>query len=392
MAEFKGWERLEKLGEGGQGEVYKARSPMRAEELRNLAKQIGPSMGRIASISTEPEADALEFTKLMSDAVRPDEATSLGELKIFKIPEDPAEASKVVGRLNAEIGSLKRINHPAVLKLLDSDVNERFIVTEFHESGTLDDKKNLMRYKGRALEALIAFRPLVEAIALIHKERDAIHRDIKLKNIFIGKDGRLVLGDFGIVFLRDGERMTETYERVGSRDWMAPWANTQRRLALEDVNSSLDIYPLGKVLWCMVSGSRNLHFWYYNRDGNDLEELFPGDPAMRAINHILAKCIVEDERNCLKSADELLALVDETIEKVRHPSRQPRDGSRWPCLVCGQGYYEGPNSALGPITSFAAKQMKTHEEIPCGLWICGACGHCQVFADVRVVQNLLGAR
>jgi len=81
---------------------------------------------------------------------------------------------------------------------------------------------HLNRYKGRGLDALLAFRPLVEAVALIHKSH-AIQRDIKPQNIFVAGDGHLVVGEFGIVLFKnaEGSRMTETYERVGTRDWMA---------------------------------------------------------------------------------------------------------------------------------------------------------------------------
>ena len=51
-------------------------------------------------------------------------------------------------------------------------------------------------------------------------------RDIKPQNLLLGSAGQLVLGDFGIVFLEQDNRPTELLERVGSRNWMAPWAHT----------------------------------------------------------------------------------------------------------------------------------------------------------------------
>src|SRR5260370_10261743 len=101
-----------------------------------------------------------------------------------------------------------------------------------------------MKFKGRAIESLKAFRPIVEGIVAI-EGKGAIHRDIKTQHIFVAMDGRLVLGDFGIVFFRDamGTRYTETFgERVGSHYWMAPWAYEPERLALENVSASLDIF------------------------------------------------------------------------------------------------------------------------------------------------------
>lgn len=281
MANFDGWEMIEPaLGEGGQGTVYKARSPARAKHVRD-------SLNWIAGVLTSsggghPPRDSAGLAKLI-DVGGPDDVKDLGALKVFKIPTDPQEQSKAFGRLEREITALKNADQPAVLKLLASNLGEGFIVTQFHQRGTLAG--DITMSKGRALEALLAFRPLVEAVSLIHKGA-AIHRDIKPENIFVASDGHLVLGDFGIVLFKDDKgRVTETYERAGSRDWMARWANTQHRLALEEVNATFDIFPLAKVLWCMVSGRPNLDLWYYNRTAkgrrpaSNLEELFPWRPG-----------------------------------------------------------------------------------------------------------------
>ena len=74
------------------------------------------------------------------------------------------------------------------------------------------------------------------------------------------------------------QRLTETYERVGSRDWMAPWANRGRRLA--DIDPTFDLFPLGKLLWAMVSGQRELPYWYWQDPEHNLERLFLDAPGM----------------------------------------------------------------------------------------------------------------
>ena len=59
---------------------------------------------------------------------------------------------------------------------------------------------------------------------------------------------------------------------------------------------------------------------------------------MVLVNEILSKCVVEEEDNCLKSAEELLALIDKAMASLRSPGLRPLAGASWPCRVCGKGH------------------------------------------------------
>jgi len=236
MATYDGWEPLEDerdpkqkriLGRGGQGTVYLARSPKWAEQRRVLDRAVREQLIQTGSGQYKP----IDLAKCLLQLGNPDPVENLGALKEFKIPSDDKEQEgKAVGRLESEIRALKEVRHPAVLKLLHSNLGQRFIVTEYHREGTLD--RHLNRYQGNVLAALEAFGALVDGVVAIHKH-GAIHRDIKPENIFVAKSGDLVLGDFGIVFLQAGQenRLTSTFERVGSHFWMAPWAYDNVRLS-----------------------------------------------------------------------------------------------------------------------------------------------------------------
>ena len=149
-----------------------------------------------------------------------------------------------------------------------------------------------------------------------------------------------MLGDFGIVLFvnSDAARLTSTFgEKVGTTDWMAPWARVKRRL--EEVVPSFDVFPLGKVLWSMVSGQPDLPFWYWQKPEYHLEQLFQGESEMRFVNKILQQTVVEDEEDCLPSAAELLGLVDAALVALRHGGQPISDGLSRRCLVCGLGRY-----------------------------------------------------
>jgi len=383
---YDGWEPLRDennsqrermLGKGGQGEVYLVRSPERVgkrSKSADLAKAMLLSVGH-------GRFDYTELAECLAQIGGPDPAGSLGALKKFIIPSDNKdEEAKAVGRLEAEVKALRALQaHQGILRLLHANVADRFIVTEYHERGTLN--KHLGLFRGDPLKALEAFEPLVDAVCRIHDE-GAIHRDIKTENIFVTSTGKLVLGDFGIVFFQPGsDRLTETYERVVSHEWMAPWAYKKEKLELSKVSTSLDIFPLAKVLWSMIAGQNGFPFWEYNRDENNLEGLFPGDPTMPLVNkRILARRIVRDSSQCNGSATELLADVQDLISflKVRAGHRS-EGASTWLCGVCGKGMYQfnGRNYQLKGYRPFGGP---VHEqEIVLYASICDYCGHAELF-------------
>lgn len=257
----------------------------------------------------------------MTELSRPDDlATEVGAVKQFDIASDGgAEVQAAAQRFKREVEALKSIQHPGILRIIEASVTERWFVTQYHPGGTLANASE--RYRGDALSALKAFRSIVDAVAHLH-EKGYVHRDIKSPNVFIGADGRLVLGDFGIVFFEDQEhtRLTSSFERVGSRDWMAPWAHTGTRV--DDVRPSFDVFPLGKLLWVMVAGRKILPPYRTHRSPqHKLEEMFPGRPGMEQINSILDNCIVTEEAECLPSAEPLLTRVDQAIEALEKPSQ-----------------------------------------------------------------------
>src|SRR5713226_3430941 len=115
---------------------------------------------------------------------------------------------------------------------------------------------------------------------------------------------------------------------------MAPWAYDNVRLELSKVKAPLDIYPLGKVLWSMISGRNGFPFWEYQKEDNNLEKLFPHDPSMPLINDLLGRCVVREEKDCLlSSAVDLRSAVDELIEQIirDRSGRRPDGAETWPC-------------------------------------------------------------
>ena len=81
-----------------------------------------------------------------------------------------------------------------------------------------------------------------------------------------------------------GLRVTDTYENVGSRDWMPGWAYGKR---MDEVRPDFDVFSLGKLLWSMVSGKPFLRLWYFQADEFNVEKMFPENSAMRWVTRLL---------------------------------------------------------------------------------------------------------
>jgi serine/threonine protein kinase len=187
MVEFNGWEKLEPpIGKGGQSTVYKARCPQRVEQRSKILSSLQ---------AFSDAAKQQSYAEAIYSFSRPDLPGEIGALKIFSFRET---SGPPVERLKREIEILKE-GRPNLPRLLDSNTDQLWMITEYFRDGTLADCPG--KFKGKPLEALVAFRDLVKTVAALHND-GVVHRDIKLENIFVADDATLVLGDFGLVYLR----------------------------------------------------------------------------------------------------------------------------------------------------------------------------------------------
>lgn len=318
------WERISPLGGGGQSEVFLVRSPARAAERARCLQTIRTALD---------QDKRAELADAMWSYARPDSTLELGAMKIFKIRKDGNE-QQALDRLKQETQVLKE-NRPGLPKLLDSNESERWIVTELFPKGTLED--NISLYQGRPALALKAFLSLVNTVTMLHDE-NIVHRDIKPANVFVRQDDELVLGDFGIVYLPNQPvRFPRTQESVVPHDYMPPWGEAGGRL--ESVHANFNVYMLGKLLWCMVSGRLLLQREWFRRAQNDISIMFRHDPHAYMINVILDKCVVENPESCV-SIHDLRAMVIAFVSTIDQRGQLLRENVPRPCHVCGHGEYQ----------------------------------------------------
>lgn len=363
----KRWEVIKPLGEGGQGKVDLVRdkelytdSPPRANLQRALLELQGVGFGK------KHEEAFTKFRRAILDIVKSESPAHQGALKILHTPGDARDDARAGERIRREIEAMSKAAHPNLLRILDSNADENWFVSQFHCNGVLSDKLSL--FEGDFSAALAAFRPLVAAVAELHRN-GIVHRDVKPANVFLSAANELVLGDFGLVYFVDDERtrFSGSLENVGSRDWMPAWASGQK---LEKLKPTFDVFTLGKLLWAMVSGRPFLRLWYYSEPEFDVEALFPDAPYIGFAERIFSRCIVEREKDCLPSAGLLLKEVDRVLRSI--DLRADASSARWRCKVCGIGSYVLPDPTMDlGLTERGGQTTK--------IYVCSNCTNVQLF-------------
>jgi len=369
----KKWEIARTLGEGGQGRVYLVRNNSKFASETAMRTALGRMTKNVVYEETR-EKEFQDFRRCLLEIIKMEDPSNQGALKVLHKPEDARDADLARERIKREISAMSQTPHPNLAQILDVDPDSQWYVSKYYPNGTLADKRKLFR--GDIRGALEAIRPLVEAVAELHK-KDYVHRDIKPHNVFIGPNNELVLGDFGLIFFNDNQhtRISATYENVGSRDWMPAWAMGMR---IEEIKPTFDVFALGKLLWSMVSGRPILRLWYYNKPQFNLEEMFPTSNYIKFANQLFAQCIVEEEKDCLTDAVALLDKIDTVLRIIESRADAIGKNIKRRCKVCGIGEYtmivDGDPIASRNfgINAAGGRRMK--------IFTCSHCGHVQLFS------------
>ena len=105
-----------------------------------------------------------------------------------------------MSRFQREAEVLASLNHPNIAAIYDLQEAQgsRFLVLEMVDGETLADR--IERGPIPVEEALNIARSIAEALEAAH-EKGIAHRDLKPDNLFLAKDGRVKILDFGLAKL-----------------------------------------------------------------------------------------------------------------------------------------------------------------------------------------------
>ncbi|HJX93483.1 MAG TPA: protein kinase [Pyrinomonadaceae bacterium] len=187
------------------------------------------------------------------------------EVAIKLLPIEVSSDSDRLQRFEQEARATSALNHPNILTVYDIGTHEGspYIVAELLEGEELRDRLDVGQIPLR--KAIDYAQQIVSGLSAAH-EKGIVHRDLKPENVFITKDDRVKILDFGLAKLRgnsgeaqgseDATRKAITNPGVvmGTVGYMSP---EQVRSQLTDQRS--DIFAFGVILFEMLTGKRAFH-------------------------------------------------------------------------------------------------------------------------------------
>jgi len=297
-----GYEVLGLLGVGGMGEVYRARDPVLKREV---AIKVLPS-----------------FVSLDPDRLR---------------------------RFEKEAQAAAALNHPNILAVYRFGVFEGvpFLVSELLVGDPL--RQLLQRGPLPLRKAIDVAVQVAHGMAAAH-EKGLVHRDLKPENLFVTKDGRVKILDFGLVKLTrpqtDSDQTAPTVTHatepgmvMGTVCYMSP-----EQVRGQTVDHRTDIFAFGAILYEMLAGklafqratTAETMASILNQDPQSLAQLAPTiSPGLQRIVH---RCMEKSPEQRFQSASDL-AFALEALSESGTPSvvvdgplnrTEPRRPFAWP--------------------------------------------------------------
>jgi serine/threonine-protein kinase len=314
------FEVLAKIGEGGMGEVYRARDTKLKREvaLKVLPAEFSHDPDRIARFQREAE--------LLATLNHPNIAA------IYGLEDYRSTGSGQDSSTGSEQAGVKAL----VLELIEGPtLAERIAGAGRTLSGS--------PVPGLPLDQALAIaRQIADALEVAH-EKGIIHRDLKPSNVKVKNDGTVKVLDFGLARALVPEFSTVAADTSSSPTLTTPGTaigmilGTAAYMAPEQargaaIDRRADIWAFGAVVYEMLSGRRAF-------DGTDVADTLaavlrqeidwaalPTDtPA--SVRHLLVRCLERDVKRRLRDIGEARIALDDLIAGDRGAGAQVRNSS-----------------------------------------------------------------
>jgi serine/threonine protein kinase len=277
-ANVDGYEIVGLLGAGGMGEVYRARDPVLKREV------------------------------------------AIKVLPLF-VARDPDR----LWRFEQEAQATAALNHPNILAVYRFGVFEGapYLVSELLVGDTL--RHQLLSGPLSLRRAIDLGVQIAHGLAAAH-DKGIVHRDLKPENLFVTKDGRIKILDFGLAKLnqpqtdKDDSGPTRTYETnsgavMGTAGYMSP-----EMVRGKLVDHRADIFAFGAIMYEMLAGRRAFQ---HPTSAETMTAILHEDPpgvsqivrnAPPGLQRVVHRCLEKNPERRFQSASDLAFALEALSE------------------------------------------------------------------------------
>ena len=243
---------------------------------------------------------------------------------------DPA----FLARFDREARAVAALSHPNILSIHDVGTHDGipYVAVELLEGATL---RSLIGSSTLPLAMVVDYSVQIGSGLAAAHERGIVHRDLKPENVFVTRDGRVKLLDFGLATEpdalsgNDATRLGQTEQGMvlGTAGYMSP-----EQARGERTDARADIFAFGCVLYEMLAGRaafsgdsriETLHAVLKDHPA-DLATLRPDVPP--TLERVVRRCLEKTPERRFQSARDLVF----ALETLTHASHAPRSGAAPP--------------------------------------------------------------
>ncbi|MBI3890457.1 MAG: protein kinase [Candidatus Wallbacteria bacterium] len=166
----------------------------------------------------------------------------------------PESSLEAIRRFQREIKIVSALSHPHIVGLLDHGQvgGVHYYTMQIVDGETLSARIDRCQKNGVAVMSVDEFHSLADgllsALEYLHEQK-VYHRDLKPSNLFVAKDGRALLADFGLSRLTEATKLTGSGDVIGTPGYLAP---EQMRGGVSTAET--DVYQCGLVFYEMLTG------------------------------------------------------------------------------------------------------------------------------------------
>lgn len=162
----------------------------------------------------------------------------------------PEELAPLLTRFKQEAQAAGRLTHPGIVTVYEygEDEGTVFIAMEFVQGRELKEILN-NNERLQLSTSVNLITQLLDALAYSHAH-GVVHRDIKPGNIFILKDHRVKVTDFGIAKI-ESSTLTQFGDVLGTPSCMSP-----EQFSGQPVDRRSDLFSVGVILYQLLTGEK----------------------------------------------------------------------------------------------------------------------------------------